>query len=263
MRNGPILALLSLGRHPVSGRARPAERDARALTLALAIADCTGSAVIGAHAGLPHDALRDYLGMGLSRLVVLEVADGGDCVAALTGFARAITPRLILAGSAAEAGGGTGLVPYLIAEKLGVALAPSVVAITPAGQGFNLTQALPRGERRSLAATAPIVATVDLQAPAPRQVARGPAMRGKIERQTTPTGALPAVTPIVVATRPARVRPKRIGPAAAGGATSTNRRLLVEPSPREAAEEILKFLEAERLLPKRASARAREPEETR
>jgi hypothetical protein len=44
------------------------------------------------------------------------------------------------------------------------------------------------------------------------------------------------------------MRPKRIGPAAA--ATGGESRLLVDPSPREAAREILKFLETERLLPR-------------
>lgn len=264
MSNGPLLVLLSLGRHPISGRTRRAERDARALTLALALADRCGAAVVGVHAGPSHEALRDYLGMGLDRLVVLDVGDGKDPAAALASFARSISPRLILAGTIAEAGDGTGLVPYMLADELGMPVAPAVVASVPGAEGIELTQALPRGGRRGLLASVPLVATVDLQAPDPRQVARGPALRRRPEQRQVPIdGARPSLAPAVAATRPARPRPKRIAPAAAGGAASGGRRLLVGPAPREAAEEILKFLEAERLLPQRALTEARQPEESR
>jgi electron transfer flavoprotein beta subunit len=256
MPDAPIIVLLSLGRHPVSGRARRAERDARALTLALA----TGLPVVGLHTGPPHEALRDYLGMGLKQLVALDVPEGGDPVPALAAFigAQMPKPRLILAGSMAEAGEASGLVPYLVAEQLGLALAPGVASLAVEPEGLAFVQALPRGARRQLFSALPVLATVDLHGPRPRQVARGPALRGVVRVDSVPPSpAVAVLSPEITARRPARMRPKRIGPAAtqaAGGET----RLLVDPDPREAAREILKFLEAERLLPQRRTEASQE-----
>jgi len=65
-----IAVLLSVGRHPASGRARRADLDARALELALGLADT--ARVHAIHAGDPQEpALREYLGMGIGRLTVL------------------------------------------------------------------------------------------------------------------------------------------------------------------------------------------------
>ena len=260
MSDAPVIVLLSLGRHPVSGRARRAERDARALTMALG----SGLPVIGLHAGAPHEALRDYLGMGLKRLLRLDVPDGGDPVSALAAFISSATvrPRLVLAGSIAEAGAASGMVPYLVAEALGLPLAPGVASLRTNQDGFEFVQALPRGGRRSLHGTNGIVATVDLQGPRPRQVARGPALRGTMQRASvTATQSIPLLLPEVSQAHPARARPKRIGPTAAQAADG-ERRLLIDPTPREAAQEILKFLESERLLPRRQAAGARKLEET-
>ncbi len=259
MSEALVIVLLSLGRHPVSSRARRAERDARALTMALG----SGLPVIGVHAGAPHEALRDYLGMGLKRLVTLDFPDGGDPVSALAAFNSSIPaqPRLVLAGSIAEAGAASGMVPYLVAEALGLPLAPSVASLCPTQDGFHFVQALPRGGRRSLHAANGIVATVDLQGPRPRQVARGPALLGTMQRASvTPTQAVPPLLPEISEAHPARTRPKRIGPTAAQ-TTDGERRLLIEPTPREAAQEILKFLESERLLPRRYAEGARKLEE--
>lgn len=260
MSEAPIIVLLSLGRHPASGRARRAERDARALTMALG----SGLSVIGVHAGAPHEALRDYRGMGLKRLVTLDVPDGGDPVSALAAFISSVPaqPRLVLAGSIAEAGAASGMVPYLVADALGVPLAPGVASLCPTQDGFDFVQALPRGGRRSLHAANGVVATVDLQGPRPRQVARGPALRGTIQRASmAATQTTPLLLPEVSQAHPARARPKRIGPTAAQ-ATDGERRLLIDPTPREAAQEILKFLESERLLPRRQAEGARKLEET-
>jgi electron transfer flavoprotein beta subunit len=261
MLDAPVIVLLSLGRHPVSARARRAERDARALTMALG----SGLPVIGLYAGLPAEALRDYLGMGLQQLVALDVPEGGDPVPALAAFIRAYAPkpRLVLAGSMAEIGEASGLLPYLVAEQLGLALAPGVAALSVEQDSLDFVQALPRGGRRRLVSTGPVLATVGLQGPRPRQVARGPAGRGVIQIVSAPVAEVVAqLLPETMTQRLARMRPKRIGPAAAQAASGESR-LLVDPTPRDAAREILKFLEAERLLPRSpAGASQKQPEES-
>jgi len=262
MPDAPVIVLLSLGRHPVSGRARRAGRDAKALSLALG----SGLPVIGLHAGPPVDALRDYLGMGLKQLVALDISEGDDPVPALAAFIGAQTPkpRLILAGSTAETGAASGLVPYLVAEQLGLALAPGIASLSVEQHRLDFVQALPRGGRRRLSSVGPVLATVDLQGPRARQVARGPALRGVIQTLSVPAAeAVAQLLPVPIAERTARMRPKRIGPAAAQ-AIGGESRLLVDATPRDAAREILKFLEAERLLPRsKAGAGQKQPEESR
>lgn len=255
----PVLVLLSLGRHPVSGRARRAVLDARALTLALQ----TGLPVIGVHAGSPDAVLRDYIGMGLTQLVTLDVADGGDPAALLAAYARDLAPALILAGCTAETGQGSGLVPYLVAEALGLALAPGIAAIEARAGGFDLIQALPRGGRRALRVSGPMIATVDQHGPQPGQVARGPALRGQLRTaRVSSIASVANLEPAPDTMRAARQRPKRLA-SISDQPTGTGRRLLAAPSPQEAATAILEYLEAERLLTRQTKAHPRAPEKAR
>ena len=124
--NAPVVVLLSVGRSAVSGRPRPAERDARAVSAALELT-CP---VIGLHAGAEHDVLRSYLGMGLSAVVVLALPDGADPVPAIAAYLRNAAPRLVLSGSRAETGDGSGLLPYEVARILQASLVPSVAAVS-------------------------------------------------------------------------------------------------------------------------------------
>ena len=89
-----IAVLLSIGSHPASGRARRGPLDAQALELALRLVEAGHATRIHAlHAGNPAEpALRDYLGMGLDRLEVLETAPGADPVPALTAACAACLP---------------------------------------------------------------------------------------------------------------------------------------------------------------------------
>ena len=253
MSGAPLIVLLSLGRNPVSGRVRAAERDARAIAVALAI----GRPVVGLHAGRPDDALRNYLGMGLAALRVVEIGEGADPIPALAAYLMQNAGATILAGARSEAGDGSGLVPYALAGALGLPVAPAVTHMEIGPEEARLMQALPGGRRRVLAARGPIVATVDLSGPPVPQVARGPAARGAIEVVAPgPPGATVDLSPVVVADRPARLRPKRIGPAAQGA--PAGHRLLHQLPPREAAREILRFLEEERLIAPGLRRRLRE-----
>ena len=255
-----VAVLLSVGRHPVSGRARRAPADAQALDMALRLPAGRCSAL---HAGDPAaPALRDYLGMGLDRLTVLAMAGGGDPVGPLTDHLRRRPPGILLAGNRGEGGEDSGMLPYLVARALDFAIVPDVVGITPDVDGRNadVVQALPRGQRRALRVTLPFVATVHPAAPAARPPAFGPARRGRIDTvavEAPPDGFLAACT-----VRPWRDRPRRLTVAPPGGGSALDRlraateakagqgRLLVGVSPDEAAQAIYECLQEQGMLPR-------------
>lgn len=101
-----VISLVSVGAHPSSGRARRAEQDARAVELGLQLA---GDNLQVVHAGDPHEeALRAYLGMGLEHLDVLEQPAGADVLGVLGEYLRDAGAQLVLTGSQAETGEGSG-----------------------------------------------------------------------------------------------------------------------------------------------------------
>lgn len=249
-----IAVLVSLGRHPVSGRPRRAPLDARAVELGLGLA---GPALRVIHAGDPKaPALRDYLGMGLERLTVLALPAEADPLPALAGHLAEQPPDILLTGQLAESGEDSGLLPYLLAERLGWPVVGQVAEISIDGGRGRVLQGLPRGRRRALAVPLPFVAAVGGAAPAPRQSAYGPARRGRIE--------VIEAEKIVDQARqswtwqPARPRPKRLkvvkGASAAerlAAATTTasgGGQVLSGLSAEQAAEQIYAYLAEEGLL---------------
>ena len=175
-----IAVLVSVGRHPASGRARRADRDARALELALRLSPAAKPLVI--HAGDPREpALRDYLGMGIDTLTVLDLPPAADPIPALIEHLKIVRPQLVLAGTAAEAGESSGVLPYALAAAIDAAIAADIADIALAGDRLDLLQALPRGRRRRLSTALPAVITVGSAAPPARPFAFGPARRGRIE----------------------------------------------------------------------------------
>lgn len=244
-----IAVLLSVGSHPASGRARRALLDAQALELALRLTESGQTARIHAlHAGNPDEpALRDYLGMGLDRLEVLETAPGADPVPALIARLRELSPAIILAGSIAEGGEDSGMVPYLIAQALNRTLVPDIVGIDVSATEAALTQALPRGQRRLVTATPPLVATLHSSAHAARQSAFARSRRGTIDARPAAT-VHPDEFLAECTVRPWRARPKLMRVQRGGSAldrmkaaTETKAgqgRLMVQPTPDEAAAAI-------------------------
>ena len=250
-----IAVLVSVGRHPASGRARRADRDARALELALRLSSPARPCVV--HAGDPREpALQDYLGMGIESLTVLDLAPGTDPIPALSEHLKTLRPQLVLAGAAAEAGECSGIVPYALAAALDAALAADIADIALAGDRIDLLQALPRGRRRRLSTALPAVVTVGAAAPAARPFAFGRARRGRLEIVEA-TAALDAER-ARWSLRPARPRPKRLAVASGGSAAERLRaatemaagrgRLLVDPPPAEAARAIWDYLVAEGIV---------------
>jgi electron transfer flavoprotein beta subunit len=248
-----IAVLLSVGRHPASGRSRRAEIDARALEIALGL----GGRIHAVHAGDPDEpALRDYLGMGLERLTVLRQPAEGDVLPALAAYLGQIKPDLTLAGAAAEQGIGSGMLPYLLARQLDLPLLPAIAGLSVTGTLLDALQALPRGRRRMLRTNLPCLVTIDHAAPAPRQSAYGKARRGSvdvIEMAAAPKQASDAREV------PARPRPRRLK--IMTGATAAERlraatemqagrgKLMVDPPADEAARAIMDYLLSEGILP--------------
>jgi electron transfer flavoprotein beta subunit len=250
-----VAVLVSIGRHPASGRARRADSDARALELALRLSPAAPPLVI--HAGDPREpALRDYLGMGLESMTVLELPAGADPVPALAAHLQAVRPQLVLAGAGAEAGEGSGMVPYALAAALDAVLAADIAEIALAGDRLALLQALPRGRRRRLSAALPAVVTVGSAAPPARPFAFGPARRGRLE--VVNAVAIPDAERATWRLHPARARPKRLKTAGDGSAAERLRaateiaagrgRLLVDPPPAEAARAIWDYLRDEGIV---------------
>src|SRR5476649_2987698 len=202
-----VISLVSIGAHPTSGRARRAEQDARAVELGLQLA---GDNLQVVHAGdVSEPALRAYLGMGLDELRVLEQPAGADALPVLTDDLRDAGAQLVLTGSQAETGEGSGMLPFLLAENLGWPLVVGMAQVESIDGGIaHVLQALPRGQRRRLKVRLPFLATVDNAAPKPRQSAYGPAQRGMlaVEDVEIAVDELLAVATL----QPARPRPKRL-----------------------------------------------------
>ncbi len=244
-----IAVLLSIGRHPASGRSRRAEMDARALDLALGL----GGRIHAIHAGDPGEpALRDYLGMGVGMLTVLRQPEGSDVLPALAKHLALLRPSLVLTGSSAEQGPGSGLLPYLLARELDLPLLPAIAGIAVNGGLADALQVLPRGRRRRLRAELPVILTMDRAAPAPRQSAYARARRGRIEVVDMPAGPAFVSEAREIAARP---RPRRLKIMTGGSAAERLRaatelqagrgRLMVGPPASEAARAIMEYLQAE------------------
>jgi len=245
-----IISLVSVGAHPTSGRARRAEQDARAVELGLQL---VGDNLQVVHAGNAEEAaLRAYLGMGLSELHVLEQPPGADAVAVLTDYIRDSAAQVVLAGSQAETGEGSGMLPFLLAEELGWPLVTGLAEVESLDNGTALVlQALPRGQRRRLKVRLPFLATVDNAAAKPRQSAYGPAQRGTLGVEDVEVVVDELLTSQSL--QPAKPRPKRLKvikaksgadrmKAATAKASGGGGQVLKGLSPEEGAAAILKLL---------------------
>lgn len=251
-----IITLVSVGAHPTSGRARRAEQDARAVELGLRLA---GERLQVLHAGDPQEeALRAYLGMGLAEIAVLEQPPQADTLPILVDYLREASAQLVLTGSQAETGEGSGMLPFLLAERLGWPLVVGLAEVEKVENGMaQVLQALPRGQRRRLQVRLPFVASVDNAAPVARQSAFGPARRGQLQAHE-----VSIVDDELLATaqlQPARPRPKRLKvikaktgaermKAATAKASGGGGQVLKDVSPQAGAEAIFKLLVEEGVL---------------
>jgi electron transfer flavoprotein beta subunit len=245
-----IVALVSIGQHPKSGRARRAEQDARAVELGLRLA---GDRVQVLHAGDAADeTLRQYAGMGLKSLRVLQQSADADAVPALGDYLAEHRPDVVLTGVRAESGESSGMAPYLLAEKLGWPLVTRIADIVSIENGeAQVLQALPRGQRRAIQVRLPFVASVDMAATAARQSAFGPGRRAQLDAM--PWVETPDSERAQWQEAPARKRPKRLKmvkaktaaerfKAATAKSQGTGGRVIKDQPPMEQAQAIFDLL---------------------
>jgi electron transfer flavoprotein beta subunit len=191
-------------------------------------------------------------------LHVLEQPEGADALPALTEYLRDAGAQVVLTGSQAETGEGSGMLPFLLAEKLGWPLIVGLAEVESIENGTaQVLQALPRGQRRRLKVRLPLLATVDNAAPKPRQSAFGPARRGVLAARNVAIVEDDLLAEAEL--QPARPRPKRLKvikaksgadrmKAATAKASGGGGKVLKDVSPQEGAEAILKLLVEEGVL---------------
>jgi electron transfer flavoprotein beta subunit len=228
-----IVVLLSAGRHPVSGLDCPVPVELQAIALGLGL-----GRVMGLHAGPGEgEGVAACLGHGLPALTGLDLPAESDPLPALVTALTGMAPDLVLAGRRGQGGDDTGLLPYRVVAALGWPILADAIAITAqAGPGVvTVEQALPRGARRRVAVPVPALVTIHPAAPPALAFAEGRRRRGVWTRRDG--GALAGVAAAPVEERPYRRRPRLIGEAAAAAS-----RLVADPAPTEAADEILAFL---------------------
>ena len=178
--NTKIISLVSIGAHPTSGRPRRAEQDARAVELGLQLA---GDNLQVLHAGdVAEPALRAYLGMGLEQMHVLEQPAGADALPALTAYLREAGAQVVLTGSQAETGEGSGCCRPA-GRRVGLGAGSRI------GQVESINDARRWCCKHYRVASAAVEVKLPFwqcgnAAPKPRQSAYGPARRGLWRRMT-------------------------------------------------------------------------------
>jgi electron transfer flavoprotein beta subunit len=227
------LVLLSMGRHPVSGKRGPTRAEMQAARIAAGLDAQAG----GLHAGPTVEPLREALGRGLTHLAHLRLDADADAVPALVAALPDLAPDVVFAGARGEGGEDSGLAPYAVAHALGWPLVADAVAVEETEGGLRVTQALPQGARRHVLVRPPVLVVVSSRALAPLPFAHGRARAGRIAEIDAGPSSLRS--PAEGETRPYRQRPKAMS---ANAAPESKGRVLVDPDPHEAAREILAFL---------------------
>ena len=180
-----IATLVSAGKHPVSGEPRHCRNDSLALTVGLELAKSAAAQFEALHAGnADNPALADYLALGATLIDVIPAAADADIVDSLA--AKLIRTDLILTGSRAENGQDSGLLPYLLAAKLGLPLVANALAVKPTADGVEVLQFLPKGKRRRVTVQLPAVVAIHPLAPVELRYAYARQVLGKISAQPAP-----------------------------------------------------------------------------
>ena len=168
--------LVSGGRHPVSGAPRACRGDAIAMAFGHRLA---GDRLRVVHVGSAEEAsLRDYTALGAACIEVLEVPDGRDVVTPLAAHLPDVD--IILTGARGEVGEGSGLLPYLLAHRLGRAVIAGVLEARAVGEEMQILQYLPKGKRRLIATRLPMVLAVHPLAPVALNYAHAKRVAGRV-----------------------------------------------------------------------------------
>lgn len=245
-----IAALVSVGRNPVSGAPRAARNDVLALDAARALAP----EVSVLHAGEAAPALHDYLAYGAASVEVLPLPPGADALAPLA--RRVAGYDLILCGQRAEAGQGSGTLPYRLAKALNMPVVSAALELTLLGDVAEIVQFLPKGQRRVVRVSLPAVVALHPLAPRAARYVFANRRAGCVLSAPAPVAeALPLSLwrsePAVK--KPQKLKPveTRQGHARMLGAIATESKggtLMREGSAAEKARAILDYLRANRLI---------------
>jgi electron transfer flavoprotein beta subunit len=249
---------VSLGRHPVSGATRYSRNDAAALTIGLALAEQHGAKLAVLHTGDPaNPALTDYLALGARSIEVLACPDDADDQAVAAALAARLQGYgLVLTGTRAEGAGDSGMLPYRLADALGVPLLGSAVEVAVDQGRVAVRQFLPKGVRRKVDAALPALVAVHPLANVTPRYAYARLRAGSIVPK--PLGVARRAEPNPWRTTPADAKPirlaaaeKRSGHARMLSATTTESRggnVVNEGSPVEKAQVILAYLREHQLI---------------
>jgi electron transfer flavoprotein beta subunit len=251
--------LLSAGLHPVSARPAPVPVEMQAIALAATVTQTLS----GLHAGPGGPAIADALGHGLTQIGHLPLPRGGDPLATLAAHLAVNPPDLLLAGRRGQGGADSGQLPYALAARLGWPLVGDAVALELLEPGvLCVRQAVERGGRRTVTVRLPALVTVHPAAAPAAAYAFAKARRGQLQMLPVPAGIPEELSAPPPELRPYRHRPQLIRGAATGGSAAdrlkaateslaADGKLMVNPSPEEAAREILAHLRKLGLVPPR------------
>ena len=205
-----IATLVSVGKHPVSGEPRHCRNDSLALTVGLELAKSAAAQLEVLHAGnADNSALADYLALGATQIDVIPAAADADIVDSLA--AKLMRTDLILTGSRAENGQDSGLLPYLVAAKLGLPLVANALAVKPTADGVEVLQFLPKGKRRRVTVQLPAVVAIHPLAPVELRYAYARQVLGKISALPVPAyTAITASNDMQWQTQPAIRKPNKL-----------------------------------------------------
>jgi electron transfer flavoprotein alpha subunit len=256
----------------------PNPDDERAVeATARLVESCGGGVTVVSVGELSPATRRAYTGLGAGASVELvdEGLDGLEpyqIAWLLAGVIRPLAPDLVVCGERGTGRRGSGLVPFALAELLGLAVVPGALAMRVRGAVLEVERLVERGDREVLATPWPAVVTVSRAADRSRYPALAKARRASHCRHRLADLGLSrallaalAVGPSEVCRQRARPRPKRfyVPPATmsaadrlavlmAGGRgpapVRDGRARFIEGSAATVADTILDYLRHERIL---------------
>jgi electron transfer flavoprotein beta subunit len=254
-----IAVLVSIGRHPVSGVPRYSRNDAAALSMASQLAQrAAGISIDVIHAAdSDNPALSEYLALGAASVTLIETAVSHDVLPALQAQLQAYD--LVLCGSRAESGAGSGMLPYLLAARLNLPLLAGVIAVTAGKETVVAQQYLPKGRRREVALQLPALLAVHPLASNSLRYAYARLCRGQIRKQIFATHEAAVcdsaqtwtVDPVKAAPRKLAAPEKRSGHARMQAATVTESRggkVVQDGSAADKAKVVLSYLREHHLV---------------
>ncbi len=200
MNINKLVTLVSVAHHPLSGKEIYSTNDTRALQLAMGLDAKIHKVVHAGDRGCP--ALSGYLGMGIDKIHCIDTSYKGtknkgkakDACSLLAGFIKKENPTIVVSGMQAQSGLGSGLLPYMLADILGINLISNVLHAEVGEKEVNLVQFLPKGKRRELSVRPPFILSVHPAAPLNIKYAWGRSQAGRIAKADASLLAVPALS---------------------------------------------------------------------